>query len=404
MKVLVVCTVDYSVQKLLAPQIRALERAGYIVHVACGDGPCVPSLIQSGFKMITLPMVNHVNPLVNLRSVIHLYRLMRQERYDIVHVHTISAAFVGRIAAWLARVPLILYTFRGFAFHPHSPWWLKPFNLFLEYLCKPMTDFAFSQSEENRQRAIRYKVLDPERCLTIGNGIALGEFIGDPARSAEVRLTVREELGIPHSAPVVGMVSRLIKDKGVIEFFEAALNISKAYPQAVFLLVGDALPSDGTGLGSRLRQMVEQNGLQSKFIFTGFRLEVARFYQAMDIFVLPSYHEGMPRSIMEAMASGKPVVATDIPGCREEVVHGETGYLVPVADSEALSQAIFALLRDPELARRMGQAGQRRARELFDERVVCERIVAAYQRIVEEKFGIGSPKKNQDPGRQTSDF
>jgi glycosyltransferase involved in cell wall biosynthesis len=94
----------------------------------------------------------------------------------------------------------------------------------------------------------------------------------------------------------------------------------------------------------------------------------------------------MPRSILEAMASGKPVVATDIAGCRDEVVHGETGLLVPVGDAEALSQAILTLLRDPDLARRMGQAGQQRAKELFDERVVCERIVAAYHRLVEEKF------------------
>jgi lipopolysaccharide/colanic/teichoic acid biosynthesis glycosyltransferase len=186
------------------------------------------------------------------------------------------------------------------------------------------------------------------------------------------------------------MVSRLVKEKGIFELIEAAVNITTSHPDVVFLMVGEALHSD-VGIGRHIRRMIEDNGLTAKFVFTGFRADVARFYHAMDICILPSYREGMPRSIMEAMACGKPVVATDIAGCRDEVVDGETGLLVPVKDSEALADALLKLLRDSALAQRMGRAGQRRARELFDEDVICRRIVDAYHRLVEKKFGH-SPK------------
>lgn len=385
MKVLVVCPIDISAKMLLAAQIRALECAGYTVHVACANGPYVASLIQAGFNMKPIEMVRRVSPIANLKSLLELYRLMRQEQYDIVHVHTFSAAVIGRIAARLAQVPLIFYTFRGFVFHQHSSWLTKGLNIFLERFCGKSTDFFFSQSKENRQLAIEYKIINSKQSLIIGNGVPIDEFMDNPVCSAEVVCSVRKELGISSSATVIGMVSRLVEEKGVMEFFEAAVKVSQLYPQAVFLVVGDTLSSDRTGIARQLREIVEQNGLNSKFFFPGFRSDVARFYKAMDIFVLPSYREGMPRSILEAMASSKPVVATDIPGCREEVVHGETGFLVPVRDSEALSQALLKLLRNPELARRMGQVGQQRAIEFFDERFVCERIVAAYQKIIHQK-------------------
>lgn len=387
LKVLIVCTVDHSVQKLLAPQMRALERAGYQVHAVCGPGPVVRSLRQEGFQVHTVEAINRVHPLVNLKTVLALYRLMRREQYDIVHVHTLSAAFVGRLAAWLAGVPLILYTFRGFAFYPHSPWYIKPLNLCIEWVCRPMTDFFFSQSEENRQRAIRYGVLDSARSLTIGNGIRLADFMATPSESAAIGAAVRQEWGIPASAIVVGMVGRLVKEKGIVELIEAADHITRVRRDVVFLMVGEALHSD-VGMGQQLRRMIDRQGLTDHFVFTGFRTDVARFYHAMDICVLPSYREGMPRSIMEAMACGKPVVASDIAGCRDEVVNGQTGWLVPVKDAVALGDALLKLINDPALARRMGQAGQQRARELFDEDRICERIVQTYHHLVEKKFGL----------------
>jgi glycosyltransferase involved in cell wall biosynthesis len=388
LKVLVVCTIDATVRLLLAAQIRALEEAGYTVHVACADGPGVPALVRDGFQMRPLKMVRRVSLLTNLNSLIGLYRLMRRERYDIVHVHTFSAAGIGRVAARLAGVPVILYTFRGFAFHAPSQRLLRAFNLSAERFCRWFTDFFFSQSEENNLLAIKYGVVDGERSLVIGNGVSLEEF-ADAAGPAGDAAAIRAELGLPASAMVIGMVCRLVREKGVREFFEAAVRISAEQAESMFLIVGDVL-QDRDGISHELHELVEQHGLRHRFVFTGFRSDTARLYRAMDIFVLPSYREGMPRSVIEAMASGKPVVASDIPGCREEVVHGETGLLVPAKDSSKLGDALLTLLRDPSLMRGMGRAGRERAAELFDERRVCEKLVGAYGKIVSEKLGRSS--------------
>lgn len=390
-KVLVFCTVDLSIKVLLAAQIRALTEAGYDVHAACAEGKYVQSLRDDGLNIKVVKTLNRISPLANLHSLFEVYKLMRAERYDIVHVHTIGAAFTGRLAAWLARVPLIIYTFRGFAWWHDSPWWVKPFNLSIEWLCAPMTDFAFSQSEENLKRAIKHKVVDANRCLTIGNGVAIEEFLDAQTDTPEAVAALRDELNLPFGSSVVGITCRLIKEKGIIEFFEASVKVSRVYPDAVFLVVGDALVSDGKlGIRQQLQELIEKNNLAEKFFFTGFRTDATRLYKAMDIFVLPSYHEGMPRSIIEAMASGKPVVATDIAGCRDEVVKGETGLLVPPGDADALADAIMKLLADPTAARRMGEAGRRRAVEHFDERLVCERVVETYQKLVAEKFSVGA--------------
>ncbi|HXK39485.1 MAG TPA: glycosyltransferase, partial [Candidatus Paceibacterota bacterium] len=120
-KVLFVCAIDISAAKLLAAQMRALERAGFIVHVACMDGPYARAMAGEGYSVKAVPLTNRPDPISSLRAIGALYRLMRQERYDVVHVHMISAAFLGRIAAGLARIPLVFYTFRGFAFYANSP-------------------------------------------------------------------------------------------------------------------------------------------------------------------------------------------------------------------------------------------------------------------------------------------
>lgn len=383
MKVLVVTHIDRSVQLLLANQIRWLEQAGFTVHVVCSDGPYGKSLKESGMNVKTVPMLNRMNPLVNIQSVWRLYRLLRREKYDAVHVHTIAAGILGRLAARFARVPLILYTFRGFAFYPGASWWVKPFNLFWERLCFSFTDFIFSQSQQNLDRAIRHGVIDPQRSTVLGNGISLEEFT---TSTPDCAVAIRQHLGIPEASPVVGIVCRLVKEKGVGELFQAAERITRDFPDVVFLHVGDVPPMDRSGFGKQFQEVAGKGSHSARFVFAGFQREIAKFYQAMDIFVLPSYREGMPRSIMEAMASGKPVVATDIPGCRDQVVEGETGYLVPVGDSEKLANAILKLLQDPAQARAMGEAGKRRAMKLFDERAVFERLVQTYRKLASDKL------------------
>jgi glycosyltransferase involved in cell wall biosynthesis len=316
---------------------------------------------------------------------------MRREQYDIVHVHNVITAVLGRIAARLARIPIVLYTLHGFYFHENMSPPIRWANVLLERFCGRFTDFVLSQADEDRRTAITEHIVVADRIVTIGNGVDIDRF-GSPSLLA-ASMQTKQELGIPLNAPVVGTIGRIVREKGFQEFFEAAVQVVRRCPEAMFLIVGDSLDSDRGKFSTQLRALIRENGMESKFFFTGFRVDVERFYPIMDIFALPSYREGMPRTIIEAMAAGRPVVATNIRGCREEVVDGETGYLVPVRDSHALAAALLKVLNDPPHARRMGQAGQRRAQELFDERLVCERIIAAYQTIVEEKAIIVTPQR-----------
>jgi glycosyltransferase involved in cell wall biosynthesis len=394
-KVLFLCTADISASKLLSAQIRALNEAGFDVHVACSDGPYARAMIREGYKVQIVSILNRASLGSNLRTIAQLYRLIRREGYHIVHVHMISAAFLGRIAAWLARTPLILYTFRGFAFYPGSSARLKAFNLAIERLCSTMTDFFFVQAEGNRIRGIEAGVIPAHRSMTIGNGIRILDFLSDSDDHADTA-EIRAELGLPREALVVGYVGRLVREKGIEELVTAVGGVARRYPEAVLLIVGEALPSD---LDARreLEDRIRVEGLEPKVVFAGFRDDMPRMYRAMDVFVLPSYREGAPRSVMEAMASGKPVVATDIAGCRDQVVHGVTGILVPPRDPDSLESALLHLLGDSELRRRFGEAGRARARELFDERVVCERLVSCYERLVRMSSDEGKPSEHLLP-------
>ena len=379
-KVLLVCAADISASKLLTAQIRALNNAGFDVHVACSDGLYARSMIRDGYTVQVVPILNRLSPGSNLRTIWALYRLIHRERYHVVHVHMISAAFLGRISAWLARTPLILYTFRGFAFYPGSSAILKTFNLLIERLCRPMTDFFFVQAEGNRVRGIEAGVIPAERSLTIGNGVRVSDFLPN-SESLDGAADIRAELGIPSDALVVGYVGRLVREKGLGELVVAAAGVMRRHPGVILLIVGEALPSDRDAR-RELEDRIQRAGIDANVVFAGFREDMPRIYRSMDVFVLPSYREGAPRSVMEAMASGRPVVATDIAGCRDQVVNGETGILVPPGDVDSLEAALLRLIDDVVLRRQLGNAGRAHAREHFDEQAVCDRLVRCYRRLV----------------------
>ncbi|GAG17971.1 unnamed protein product, partial [marine sediment metagenome] len=197
---------------------------------------------------------------------------------------------------------------------------------------------------------------------------------------------VRTELGLSLDDKVVGFIGRLVQEKGVEELLKAMGQVIKEIPDAKLLVVGDTLASDrDLRTTERLQELIQRNNLEGVIKFTGFREDIPELLAIMDLFALPSHREGMPRSILEAMAAGKPVIATDIRGCREEVVDGETGYLVPVNDPGKLAEAIIKILSDKMLAKRMSEAGRQRAVEFFDERKVLEKQLGIYRKLIQQK-------------------
>lgn len=371
-KICQLCAVDFTVKHLLLPLVDGLLDKGWSVTSVCSDGKYVGEMHQRRYRHFPISISrNMFNVVAHMRTVWSLYRLFRRERFDVLHVHTPVAALLGRIAGKLAGVPLIVYTAHGFYFHDQMPKFKYRFYVLLERLSGCLTDLLFVQSREDASVAVAEGIADQSNVVEIGNGVNIDVF--DPGRS-DRKLRVRASLGIPDCAYVVGVIARMVKEKGLVEFLEAAVQLGQHSQDVYFLMVGERLVSDhGVSVERELNDAKSKLG--PRLVALGHRSDVADLLGAMDIFCLPSYREGMPRSIIEAMMMELPVVATNIRGSREEVVPEETGLLVPTHNSAALAEALGQLMADPDLAHRMGKSGRQRALKLYDERRVVARQI-----------------------------
>ena len=372
LKICQLCAVDFTLKHFLLPLVDGFLAKGWNVTSVCSDGKYVEEIQRRGYQYFAVNISRNIlNALAHVRTVWLLYRLFRREKFHVLHVHTPIAALLGRIAGRLARVPLIVYTAHGFYFHDEMPEYEYRFHVWLEQLSGKLTDILFTQSEEDASIAVAKGIGSQGNVAAIANGVCVDLF--RPA-SPERKLRVRAALGIPGSAYVVGVISRMVREKGLAEFLDAAVQLSQRFPNVHFLMVGERLTSDhDASIAPELQDARTQLG--PRLITVGHRSDVPDLLGTMDIFCLPSYREGMPRSIIEAMMMELPVVATNIRGSREEVINGETGLLVPTHSSTALMQALDQLIVDQNLSRRMGTAGRQRALELYDERHVVARQI-----------------------------
>lgn len=376
LKVCQLCAVDFTLRHFLLPLIDGMRGAGWNVTAVCSDGPAIPGLRSRGYRIVTMPIARSLNPFAHSRSLLKLVRLFRRERFDVVHAHTPVAALLGRVAARIAGVPVVVYTAHGFYFHDEMPSPKRRAFVLLERIGGWFTDLLFTQSAEDAQAAVTERIAPRERVFAIGNGVDPARF--DPAAAGD-RLSLRGQLGVPEGAYLIGMIGRQVREKGVVDFLEAAIVTARKNPRVWFVLVGERLASDHAG-GVTAEIERAKTVLGERLILTGLRQDIPELLAAMDLFCLPSHREGMPRTIIEAMMMGKPVVATNIRGSREEVVHEETGLLVPVRDVQALGQAMTRCAADPVWAQRLGIAGRKRALMSYDER----RVVAVQLEKIRE--------------------
>lgn len=382
-RVLQMCAVDFTVRQFLAPLARALEEAGYEVSIACTRGTYFEGLQRDGFRMIENPVARSLNVVSHIASLIRTWRLLRRGRYDVLHVHTPIAALIGRVAARCAGVPLKIYTAHGFYFHDGMRPAGRAFHVALERLGALCGDYLLTVSREDEETALRLRIARPGRVRTVWNGVDLARFRPGRYSPAE-RESHRAAAGFAHQHLVIGIVGRLVREKGLLELAEAAARLAHRHPDLRILVVGGALESDYDAFQQELDAVLARHGIRDRFAFTGLVTDTAPWLAAMDIFTLPTYREGMPVSILEAMASGLPVVATDIRGCREEIVPGETGLLVPARAAGPLADALEHLIVSSELRAKYGAAGRRRAEEHFDERAILAAQVRLYDELVRE--------------------
>jgi len=361
-----------SLDWLLRPQLEAFAERGYDVVTMSAPDSHVETLTACGIAHHAVPSLRRsVAPGADLRALRDLYRRFRDLKPDIVHTHNPKPGVLGRLAARAARVPTIVNTVHGLYATPDHSVAKRSAVYGAERLAAACSSAELYQNEEDMALMARLGV-PANRQVLLGNGIDLERFT--PSQRGLGRKRVRAELGIADDELVVGIVGRLVWEKGYREVFAAARALGDL---ARFVVVG---PSDSAKPGAVDLASIEA-AKQDGVVFVGHRADMVDLYEAFDVFVLASYREGFPRSLMEASAMGLPVVATDIRGCRQAVKEPETGTLVPRRDAARLQSAIERLLWDPELRRRQGEQARRHARDHFDDQRVIEITLDAYERL-----------------------
>jgi glycosyltransferase involved in cell wall biosynthesis len=364
LRVLDVVNTDHAALNFLA------FRAGWINRhtefqndIVCSPGPHLAHVDAEGANVTAMPIPRGLAPEPLARLLVRLVRHLRAGRYTIVHTHNSVTGAIGRMAASIARVPLTIHTTHGFHFHEAMPASRRmPFVAAERWLAR-RCDLLLFQNHEEIGLAGRIGLRPRLGMFHVGNGIDLRRF--------------RPRAKPPENPrPVVLSVGRLEPVKNHPMLLRALERLRERVGEAGLPIV--RLVGEGPCL-ARYERMVAERGLSWAVEFLGYRYDMPELTAASDVAVLTSVKEGIPRALMEAMAVGVPVVATDVKGSREVVVDGENGFLVPLGDAAALADRLALLLERPALRRALGARGIEYAREHCDEERVTERLVELYR-------------------------
>jgi lipopolysaccharide/colanic/teichoic acid biosynthesis glycosyltransferase len=341
--------------------------------------------LDKGTEYVTIPMAREITLGRDLLSLLHLWQEFRRLRPAISDVSTPKAGMLAGVAAVMARVPIRVYRLRGLRFES-ARGIKRAILLAAEFVACHSAHCVIAVSESVREVAIQHGLVDPAKIIVIGkgggNGVNPARFVPG-LRDAHAATRLRESLGIPVGAPVVGFVGRFTRDKGIAELVAAYDQLSKEFPQLHLLLVGGF--EDGDAVSNSLRLRIEND---PQIVRPGFVPDPERFYSIMDVLALPTYREGFPGVVLEAQASGLPVVTTYATGAVDSIENGHTGLLVPIANPTALACALGTLLSDSSLRCRMGDAGRVRVLEYFRNDIIWDGILAKYRQLLQaEKQG-----------------
>lgn len=381
-----VTTVDLSLRFLLFRQLIRLRDEGFDVATISAPGPWTRDLEGEGIRHIPWPHATRSwNPKADILALGELSAIFRRERFDLVHTHNPKPGVMGRIAARLAGVPCVVNTVHGLYATPEDPARKRIPVGVLEWLAARFSDLELYQSREDLAWARRIGLVPRSRSVLLGNGVDLSFF--DPSAVDPERVSrLRAELRIREGSFVVGTVARLVAEKGYRELFAAASQIRARFPDVRFVAVGDPDPEKTDSLTP-----AEIARAREDFVFAGWREDVRDLLALFDVFVLPSWREGLPRSALEAAAMAKALVLTDIRGCREVARDRVEGLFVPPRSPSGLAAAIGSLVQDAGLRKRLGKAARARAAEFFDERRIADCVVTNYRRLLARKGILPSP-------------
>ena len=329
---------------------------------------------RSGIHTVRLPHLREqIAPLADLSVLIQLTRLIRRERFTVVHTHCAKGGILGRLAASFARTPVVVHTFHSFAAHPFMSAARRALYRSLERLVRSMADRYVAVSPRVAREAVELGLAAPGTIQVVPSAVELDQIPDRPDRS------VRRELGIPEEGPVVGWVGRMVRQKAPEDFVAMAGLVHRTHPGTTFVMIGDAA-FESDPLERRTQEAAARLGID--IVFTGFRPDAPRLASTFDVFVVSSLYEGLGRALTEAMASGRPIVATAVNGIPDLVEPGSTGLLARPGDPEGLAEGVRWMLDHPQEARRMGTQARARVMHAFEPAVMSEMLDRLYRELL----------------------
>ena len=358
--------------------LKGLDKSRYEVSLIAGpvDDPSQDrrdQIEESGVRYIQVPQLRrNIHLFYDFTALLKIYRFLKREKPDIIHTHTSKAGLLGRLAARLARVPSIIHTPHGHVFFGYFGALKTKIFILFEKLASRITSKIVALTPREKSDYLSFKVTSEEKLAVIPSGIELHKYQHAPR---EERSKLRKELGIAEHSAVVGTAGRLVPVKGPQFLLQAFKQVISEHPETYLVFAGDG----------PLRKSLEKNAvdmdLAKNIIFAGWRDDMARVLSIFDIFCLPSLNEGMGRVLVEAMALGKPVVASDVGGIPDLIIPGKNGFLVPPRNPGELARQILFLIKNREEAAKMGRAGKEMVSAFSDE-IMVKKIAELYEKAL----------------------
>jgi glycosyltransferase involved in cell wall biosynthesis len=318
--------------------------------ISAPNGPLVDRLNELKIKHSTIPELKRK---INIKDVIvflKFYRICRKHKFDIVHTHSSKTGFLGRIAAKLAGIKVVLHTIHGFPFNPFQPIIQQKFYKLLEKIASYFCDKAISVNQSERVLAIEQNIIPAKKIKTIYNGVK---------ENLVASKICRQKIGFSNDDIIIGSVNRFSKQKNILNLIKIAIKVAKENNRIKFIFLGSG------ELWKDAKDLVKANKLSSKILLLGWMLNISDWLELFDIFILYSRWEGLSLSILEAMAAGKPIIASDIKGNNELVEDGENGFLVKIGDHRSLIERIIWLASHKAEREEMGRQSLKIVREKF---------------------------------------
>lgn len=366
------------------------QKQGHDVVALCPDDEWTKPIKYKDIPVIHVPFLWHNARASLTAALLRTFQVCHQEKFDVVHTHTLLPGLAGRIAARLADVPCVVHTFHSWQPHLYKSLAFKWAFSATEIVASYFAHAILFQNPDDLKSWSKIPAVPIQKATLVGNGIdfsAITKRVGPGAREM-----IRKEFGISDDTFVIVNVARFEPQKGHFFLLQTLKHlISQVDRKIAVLLVGIGIDQEKT------EAEVKRLELQDVVHFTGYRQDVPDILTASDASIMTSHYEGIPRALMESMALGIPVVATDVPGTRTLIRSGQTGLLVEYGDIAGMSHALLKVLTDPALASRLGDNGRHLVQTKFNEYTVADRVEEVYNHILKDRFSP-LPKWELDTG------